>query len=265
MAQTLELASLADIEKNYLHRRHFLQTVNLPASPPAGAAFLYMKNHKAACTSILATLMAHLMAERGETEALSMENVHTPPKSLLLTGVRGLTPEQVMAALADPAVFKFTVVREPISRTVSAYADKIAGAQKQKRKLMQALGRDADDDLSLSQFLDLLAQEPRLRDLDRHWRNQCKEISYHEIAYDFIGDVADLQGALRIVVARCFAADTPLYQDTRSSLGHRSSSRELIEGLTAADRRNLDSAFADDLDMYDEVRRRLAEDGQAKP
>ena len=40
---------------NYQHQRHFLQLVNIPVF---GAPFLYMKNHKAACTTVLAPIPA---------------------------------------------------------------------------------------------------------------------------------------------------------------------------------------------------------------
>ncbi len=126
------MANREAILANYIHQRHFLQTVNIPV---LGKPFLYMKNHKAACTTVLATLMAHLLDLQGEgTESIDMQSVHTPPKSLLLTGPRGLNVRRVMRALDDPAVFRFTIVREPVSRTVSSFADKIVKGDKQKNQ-----------------------------------------------------------------------------------------------------------------------------------
>lgn len=246
------------IVANYLHQRHFLQTVNLPAVTPSGRPFLYMKNHKAACTTVLATLMTHMAQEQGLGADLNMDTVHTPPKSLLLTGPRGLRMRQVMRAIRDPKVFRFTIVREPASRIVSAYADKIVKGDKQKRKLMRHLGRPDDADISLSDFLAAMADDPGARDVDRHWREQRKEISFDFIPFEYIGDMADLNGAMTHVIQTIFGT-RPQLQDTRATMGHKSKSRELREAMTAQDRRNLERAYADDFEMYEEVRDRLKE------
>ncbi|MEP2530291.1 sulfotransferase family 2 domain-containing protein [Shimia sp.] len=219
-----------------------------------------MKNHKAACTTVLATLMANLLEQKGEaTEGLDMRLVHTPPNTLLLTGPRGLSIAQVMEALADRRVFRFTIVREPVARTVSSFADKIVKGDKQKTKLMRYLKRPADSDLSLSQFLDIMAQDQGARDVDRHWRSQRLEVSYDFINYDFVGDMADLHGALSQIVRRIFQVERPKVQDTRASMGHKSKSAELIEGMTALDRRNIEKAFGPDFEMYEDVRQKLAQ------
>lgn len=241
---------------NYLHTKHFLQLVNVPVF---GKPFLYMKNHKAACTTVLATLMDNLIKLRGDgAETIDMASVHTPPKSLLLTGPRGLNMPRVMEDLADRRVFKFTIVREPVARTVSAFSDKIIKGEKQKAKLMRHLKRPVDSDISLSEFLDIMANDEGARDVDRHWRSQRKEVSYEFIDYDFVGDMADLNGAMSHVVKTLFDVDTPELQDTRKSLGHRSASADMIAAMTATDRRNIEIAFGEDFEMYEDVRQRLA-------
>lgn len=243
---------------NYLHRRHYLQTVNLPAFTPSKRRFLYMKNHKCACTTVLATLMTHLQREAGTEHEFDMDTVHTPPKSLLLTGPRGLTLPMVDRAIHDDRVFKFTIVREPVARTVSAFADKIVKGDKQKTKLMNYLGRPKTSDITLSEFLDIMAHDEGARDVDRHWREQRKEVSYDFIPFDFIGDMADLNGAMTFAIQEIFG-ETPQLQDTRTSLGHKSRSRELIEGMTAQDHKNIETAFGPDFEMYEEVKTRLKE------
>ncbi|PSL19145.1 sulfotransferase family 2 domain-containing protein [Shimia abyssi] len=242
---------------NYPNQRHFLQLVNIPVF---GAPFLYMKNHKAACTTVLATLMANLLDQKGEgTGSIDMNTVHTPPNTLLLTGPRGLKMAQVLEALADRRVYRFTIIREPVARTVSSFADKIVKGDKQKTKLMRYLKRPVNSDMSLSQFLDIMAQDPGARDVDRHWRSQRLEVSYDFINYDFVGDMADLDGALNRIVRHIFKVDRPQVQDTRTSLGHKSKSAELIEGMTPSDRRNIETAFGPDFEMYHDVRQKLSQ------
>lgn len=254
------MSGFDDLLVNYPHRKHFLQTVNLPAFQPSGRSFLYMKNHKAACTTVLATLMQNLACEKGIDEDISMDSVHSPPKSLLLTGPRRLSDESVTGAMNDPDVFKFTIVRDPVSRTVSAYADKVLSGQKQKTKLMRHLGRPADATITLKQFIEVLAFDEGACDLDRHWRPQCQEISYDQIPFDYIGIVEDIKPAMAHVVGTIFGADAVGdLVDTRDSMGHRTSSKDLAATLSARDMKHLEKAFGPDFEMYEAVKKNLAE------
>lgn len=244
---------------NYPHRRHFLQTINLPTQTPSGGDFLYMKNHKAACTTILATLMRNLEKAQGGNETLSMDTVHSPTKSLLLTGPRGLSDERVTQAVNDPKVFKFTIVRDPVSRTVSAYADKVLGGQKQKARLMAYLGRPHDSKITLKQFIALLAKDEGARDLDRHWRSQRKEISYDQIDFDYIGTVATIKPSMDHIMKRIFGTEAlGEIVDTRGDFGHKTSSRDMIETLSSRDMKNLEKAFGPDFEMYETVQQTFA-------
>lgn len=244
-----------DLVANYPHRKHFFQTVNLPAVPPVGGPFLYMKNHKCACTTVIATLMNLLAKEQGLEEDISMGSVHKPPKSVLVTGRRGLSGERIMSAIDDPSVFKFTVVRNPVIRTVSAFADKIASGDKQKTNLMKYLGRPVDSDITLKQFIALLAVDEGARDVDRHWRPQRQEICYDYIPYDYIGTVEEIKTAMDYIVTKIFGADKAGYVlDARRALGHKTSSRDMIETLNKRDMRNLHKAFEPDFEMYNAVK-----------
>lgn len=246
--------------RNYLIERHFLQAAHVSTAAVGGRDFVYMKNHKAACTTILATLMAHQLARLGQPdEARARASAHMPPRWLIRNGKRALTVPAARKALQDPARFKFTVVRDPVARTLSAYADKIAGNQGPKRALMKHLGRPADSDLSLGAFLDILAQDPVARNIDRHWRSQRRETCYDQIAYDFVGDTATLDTAFQVILQACFGTPDGKVQDTRTLMGHSSNSAALRAELTATDRKNLERAFAEDFDMYEQVRKTRAD------
>jgi len=58
--------------------------------------------------------------------------IHKPPKQLMANGRRNLTTEHAVKAICSKEFFRFTVIREPIVRTISAYSDKILGGGKQK-------------------------------------------------------------------------------------------------------------------------------------
>lgn len=244
---------------NYLHELHFLQTVHVSAFATKGRPFVYMKNHKAACSLVLATLMSHQLAHLGQDRAdLSEGKLHKPPRTLMLNGKRSLTVQAAQEALRDSGMFRFAVVRDPTARTIAAYADRIAGGHRQKEALMQHLGRGPEDELTLSAFLDVLAQDEQARNLDRHWRSQRKEISYDQVDYDHVGDVAALDASMDLVVSCCFGASESGLQQTRKWLGPPDDITGFRADLTAADRRNLDRAFAEDYDMYLRVQKRLS-------
>ncbi len=252
------MTEASQILSNYHHERHFLQIVHVARAGTARVPFIYMKNHKAACTTILATLIRYQQAHLGQPVTTVAESViHKPPARLMQNGRRSLDTGRALAFLNDPQYFRFTVIRDPIARTVSAYADKMVKGGKQKAALMRHLGRPAEADITLSEFLDIIAQDSGARDVDRHWRSQRKEISYDTVTYDFIGDMRDLDGAMSKVIGMCFDDGEMLVQDTRKTLGHKSDSRSRLEGLSAEDRRNLETALEDDLAMYEEVRAAL--------
>ncbi|GAB4285186.1 MAG: hypothetical protein Kow0058_04420 [Roseovarius sp.] len=255
---------LAEILANYHSRRHLLQTMHLPVSGHAGRPFLYMKNHKAACTNVLALLVIHLhraMALPGQA-AISMEGLHKLQETYLRAGARALDWATACAALTAPGWFRFTLVRDPVSRTVSAWADKLRpGAHpRHRRDLMRYLGRDPEEEIGLSTFLDILARDEGARDLDRHWRPQHKEISYGLVAYDLIGRIEDMEAARRRITTALFGAEALALPvpDTRRLLGHRTASQRYRDNLTAADRRNIERAFARDFEMYEAVGRAAA-------
>lgn len=246
------------LKQNYHHNRHFLQTVHLVNQGLSARPFVYMKNHKAACSTVVATLLRQT-GSHPETAISDLDaaTIHNPPKRLIASGRKGLTVDRAVQALGSGAVFKFTFVRDPVSRTISAFADKIVGGGRQKTRLLRYLGRPAGDDITLSEFLDIIAHDAGAMDLDRHWRPQWKEISYDQIAYDFIGRVENLTGDLSHVVRTCFSTEDPMIQDTRKTIQHTSESAELKQTLTTADKRNLVSALEADFAMYERVTKRM--------
>jgi hypothetical protein len=259
--------SASDLMANYIHRRHFLQTANLSAFTPPGSKFLFMKTSKAACSTVMATLIRQMARARGDEGNGVMEtlnSVHSPPANLVMSGLKALNEQMIMDALADPDVFKFTVIRDPISRTVSAWADKIDGNEKEKGRLMRYLGRDENSNITLKQFIALLAEDEGARDLDRHWRLQRKETSYDLIDYDYIGLVEEMDAAMEKIVGTCFGTEAAgEIVDTRRTLGHKTKSSELIKTLSAKDLKNLEKAFGPDFEMYEEVKARLSQSAAA--
>ncbi|MEO1437295.1 MAG: sulfotransferase family protein, partial [Bacteroidota bacterium] len=84
--------------------------------------------------------------------------------------------------------FKFCLVRNPYTRLLSAYLDKIAQQKPQIHSIKIGLGRAEDDPraVSFSEFIDTVIQQA-VPEMDHHWRRQYEHTYQATIDYDFIG------------------------------------------------------------------------------
>lgn len=90
------------------------------------------------------------------------------------------------------AVPIFSVVRNPFSRAVSAYLDKVVSRKDDVvwRNFVQSLGLEVNYDISFEEYLDILALHPKLRESDKHFRPQIH--NFHGIKPSFIGYMEDM-------------------------------------------------------------------------
>ncbi|WP_127115962.1 sulfotransferase family protein [Shimia sediminis] len=100
--------------------------------------------------------------------------------------------------------FKFTVVRNPYTRLLSAHRDKIARPSATNARFRALLGVSDDREVPLDQFLEALAGRRFLMS-DAHWMPQLDLMAFPVAAYDMIGsvetldrDLAALQGRLGV-------------------------------------------------------------------
>ena len=132
--------------------------------------FVYVKNDKAGSSFIIRSLTRSEKRLRRIRHRTPFLNRQVNP---LLTPAE-LTPRQWQRALARYFVFTFS--RNPFSRTLSCYLDRIVGRDK-------ILLRPAEEDRlrrgfrpSFAEFLEMLGQDGVL-DLDTHWKPQYRNIA----------------------------------------------------------------------------------------
>ena len=143
--------------------------------------FLYCSTPKVACSSLLMTLQR---IESGDPTFLHdpWGEVHYREFSPLLM------PLQVPSFhswMLDARTFKFCFVRNPFSRLLSAYLDKIVLTEGFRAKFLAALGRDGGG-ITFAEFIDVVAAETD-EQMDDHYSVQCRHIFQSHIPYDFIG------------------------------------------------------------------------------
>lgn len=155
------------------------------------ANFVFFKNSKAGCTSI-----AHRMFEIDTGQKFDGE-IHGARTGMYSGEAHW---KLLNAALDDENVYKFTVVRDPISRAVSGFMDFVIDAKnpgaRRHRAGFQSFG--LQDNLSEHEkfdcFLDFLEHCNQYNSLytDRHFRKQIINIGHNNVKYNKIGRMENL-------------------------------------------------------------------------
>lgn len=162
-------------------KEHFpykLGTANYLINVSNKNKFIYFETPKVACSTIKRSLQS---LEIG-SEATLADDVHDKSKSPLLSPL----------SLANPLSqhikthFKFGFVRNPYSRILSCYLDKIVGNQWEKDRRLPKLGYAPSDNLSFVDFLKAVKTFP-IQEWDIHWMPQTILLSHDKIDLDFIG------------------------------------------------------------------------------
>ncbi|MCB1706218.1 MAG: sulfotransferase family protein [Halioglobus sp.] len=146
---------------------------------------LYSPVAKCACTTL-----KHLMVDLSGAEhrdIILKFGVH-PVTANFNTGVllKDYAPEAANKVLSSDDYYKFSVIREPVSRTISAYSEKFLVNRTLPGNVLHTIdlirsvrGRSAVDTyegISFREFVDyLLASDPA--DLDPHWSSQHYQLA----------------------------------------------------------------------------------------
>ena len=149
----------------HISRRHHAVFVEVP---------------KAGCTVVKRVLQ---LSE--SPDAATVKSVHARATSPLGAPKRdGFDVDELFGGESD--WFRFTFVRNPYSRALSCYLEKIAGQRRLSDMRLPKLGLEPGQDVSFRRFLELLAQ-PGASDLDIHWTPQATLLALARVDYGFLG------------------------------------------------------------------------------
>ncbi len=87
-----------------------------------------------------------------------------------------LPSDMLEEVLTSSSYSRFTVVRDPASRVLSGYLEKIGQGLKQSEPIVAALGIPASE-ITFAQFLDVIAAQDS-REQDPHWRRQADHVGW---------------------------------------------------------------------------------------
>ncbi len=172
--------------------------------------YLYVETAKAACTTIKTVLGEWEFSDCNLGEdipAAYLSNVH-----INVLGTPFIKPFQLGKSgfdelLESRRLVVFSFVRNPFSRLLSAYLDKMLRASPESFPIhdeMKRLGIDLQaGQVSFAQFLDCIGSMMRRGVvLDKHWRPQTWQMSIDLINYDYVGKVEHLNADLTPIATR---------------------------------------------------------------
>ncbi|MBK9738797.1 MAG: sulfotransferase family 2 domain-containing protein [Actinobacteria bacterium] len=171
------------------------RSVNLHTHISLVNRYVYVEVPKAGCGTMKATLGGMEAARMGPAMvARVQENPHDRMKATPFVKPFQLPPAMLEDVFTSADFRRFAVVRDPASRLLSGYIEKIGQGLKQSAPIVAAIkdstGVDiAPADITLDQFLDVVTAQPS-RDQDPHWRRQADHLGIGIIEYD---DVVHLE------------------------------------------------------------------------
>lgn len=220
--------------------------------------FIYVTNPKVACSSTKATLNLTVAADMGRDDFKieNMPQVHKRAHNVLRRPID--LPHRFERMITDPAVLRFTFVRDPVARFCSAFLSKLSGKNPNsniRRRLWTHMGWDAARESSLEEFAELCASDPFIREFDPHWQPQRRQIAFDLVDYGFIGDHSRFEEQFAGVLRRLFRREVEIF-DSRKSFSRPTGAAKVATGLSARFRQNIETAYAQDFEMIAEIEAR---------
>lgn len=158
-------------------------------------SFLYVEVPKVACSSIKRTLQ--LIEASADRPAPA--NIHDKKNSPLSGPLSsGLSFDQLFNG---SRLFRFAFVRNPFSRILSCYLEKIVKHEWERANHHRLLGFSQAEPSTLTEFLQAV-ERIRDRNRDIHWKSQSGLIGGPAIHYDFIGRFENLDADFRHVLTQ---------------------------------------------------------------
>ncbi len=192
---------------------------------------VYLEVPKTGCT-VVKRVLQH--SERAEAPAPVGVSVHRRDVSPLAAPLRdGFDLDELFGPTSTWLTFTF--VRNPYSRALSAYLEKIAGPPKPGQRDVRTanLGFEAGEEISFAAFLERVADQRPGR-MDVHWAPQTRLASFGRIAHGFVGRFETFETDLRRVMGLSGITAPESLLVTRT--GHTTNARRRLAEFYADER-----------------------------
>jgi hypothetical protein len=204
--------------------------------------YLYVETPKVACSTIKTTL---INAEIGEVvEHPSFDSLHNRAWSPLADPAR--VPD--FLRYLERCKFKFCFVRNPYSRLLSSYLDKIAPVGERRRgPVVDYYEMEEGSEITFDQFVEYVCQQT-YSSMDVHWRLQSGLLCAKYINYDFVGKFENFYEDFSSVLGRLGVAADKFYKKEDR---HATAADQLLDRYyTQETKKEVYAKFFLDFDAY---------------
>ncbi len=196
---------------------------NYYANPSDKYDYLFIENPKVASTTLLRKLQSAEL-DPGGTLPEDIHNRDSSPISRFLK----LSDREQWDMFFSENIFRFTFVRNPYSRLLSAYLSKIDKSLRAKAEILAVIqGKDASEVTDLSptvsfeEFVDVVCGQNTL-EMNAHWKPQVDQVLFGSINYDFIGCFENLLSDYNCVSEKLFGVREPELGQSKNWTGSSS-------------------------------------------
>jgi hypothetical protein len=195
-------------------------------------AYMYVETPKVSCSTVKRVLQ---LLEVGWDAALVPQNVHDRTASPLPKLWQESGPLEEL--FRGPKFFRFSFVRNPYTRVISAYSDKIVDNAWERARLLPALGLENKPNVSLLEFLTAVRSQPNEK-RDIHWMPQSTLLQTQTIRYDFIGRFETFGAGFQRVLERIAPGSWQRAKGVRVDT-HRTNAKKKVAQLLGPEERDL--------------------------
>jgi hypothetical protein len=199
--------------------------------------YVYCRLRKCANSTVIATLY-NIETGKKITSLDKIQNIKdnyfNNPVSLSKSEVKKLK-----------GYYKFTIVRNPYNRIISAYLDKIKPKNVYQRKIVAAhLSKDENDDISFDEFLSFLEQGGLKK--NSHWAPQTDFLVFPISEYDFIGRLENFNSDFEKIIQDIYNIQSI---EIVSVTEHKTKSNKNVESISNEQKSRIYELYKEDFTL----------------
>ena len=178
-------------------------TLDYLFNPDPARGLAYMETPKVACTAI----KQYMQDKAADPEAgLLPADVHDRGNSPL--PMASTLPPALQRTLLLGAARRFSFTRNPYTRVLSAYLDKLVANEWERARHLPRLGFGPKARPTLLQVLRALKAQPE-HSRDIHFARQCRLLLAGDVAYDFLGSFETFAADFQRMKTQFYGDDDP--------------------------------------------------------
>lgn len=183
----------------------------------------YVETPKVACTSIKKFMMDQYAG--GVFELENPNKVHDREVSPLKQ-LSELSPDQAKAVWS-PEYRRFSFVRNPFTRLLSGFLDKLVTNEYERQRHLPMMGFEQGSHPTLLEFLERLVEKPDA-ERDIHFTTQSSLLMVDKVEFDFIGRFEEFKRDFRRLRARYYGIPMPTESYEEFGKHHASNADEKV-------------------------------------